>query len=182
MSRAPSDQNRAGFSPSPQPSPTRGEGATPFAWGEFPPLVPSPLRGGGLGRGGGSAHACAITSFTASTLPNTSVFQNLSTRKPCDSSQVVRCASYGCRSACCPPSSSTISRASKHTKSTTYRPMGTCRRNLRPSKRAARNCCHKTHSASVEPFRNWRAKEFMPVECGKALPPLPGPLPPRERE
>ena len=55
------------------------------------------------------------------------------------------------------PSSSTISLSSTQRKSAMYFPIGTCRRNFRPSKRDPRRARHRIVSAEVMRFRSVRA-------------------------
>ncbi len=60
-------------------------------------------------------------------------------------------------SACCEPSSSTISMASSHKKSAMKRPHGTCRRNFSPLSRRSRSRAHNVRSSSVCRRRSPRA-------------------------
>lgn len=98
-----------------------------------------------------------MVSKTPSKFVNTSAFQNLSTRKPTDSRAFVRFSSASIRSACCPPSNSIASLASRLAKSATYPSRGTCRRNLRPAIWRLRSLDQRMASASVCNLRKARA-------------------------
>jgi len=80
-----------------------------------------PLQGEGWDGDGvhRSCNASQIDSFTASMSRNTSLFQNRNTLKPASFRLFVRTASCSRSSECCPPSTSTASIASRHTKSMT---------------------------------------------------------------
>ena len=88
---------------------------------------------------------------------------------PCNLRTLYRCASNHawrrCSYATCAsspswlsPSSSTMSRAAKHTKSTTYGPIAACLRNFHPLICRPRRCCHMRHSDVVMFVRSSRAR------------------------
>ena len=111
-------------------------------------------RGDGCRRVQEHMHRILITSITPSIFVSISLFQNLSTVKPCESSHCVRSLSFSFSRECLPPSASTISPFSKQTKSAMKWPICSCRRNFNPSSCLAFRRCHKSRSASVEFFRN----------------------------
>jgi len=110
-------------------------------------------------------------SKTPSNLLNTWLSQNRSTLYPSARSHSSRVLSPG-SSACCPPSSSTTTFFSRFTKSTTYRPTGCWRRNLKPSICLSLRCLHKCCSVSVEYFLSLLATPVRPLYPH----PFPSPL------
>ena len=121
---------------------------------------------------------------TPSIFCNTSLFQNLRTRKPFLSSHFVRVSSFSISDCwlCCPPSSSIISSLSKLTKSTIYFPIGSCRRNLLFSNCLPRNIDQSFLSASVCLRRRFLARvvlleftiNFIPLTRGLSPVVTPG--------
>jgi hypothetical protein len=134
-------------------------------WRRFPYL--SPLGRGrlrssrvrGLSTQSGRS-VFSIISSTPSRLSYTSIFETRTTRKPQASSTsdlaLSRASSAG--SACVTPSTSTISFPSSVTKSTTYRSMGSWRRNFHRANRRLRSACQSFASALVCDKRSFRAR------------------------
>ena len=146
------------------PSPPRGEGRngfflSPVGRGKGPSHSDGKVRGINPHRTVYSSgfNVAWMVSKTLSRFVNISAFQNLSTRKPADSRALVRFSSASTRSACCPPSNSMMSLASRLAKSATYPSRGTCRRNLRPDIWRFRSLDQRMASASVCNLRKARA-------------------------
>src|SRR6266851_2339979 len=110
-----------------------------------------------------------ITSRTPLRFSVTSIFQKRSTRQPCCSSHRVRLTSHLAIEACLPPSSSMISAASLQTKSTTYRPIGTWRRNLWPESCRSLILDHTRRSTSVRLVRSRRAFSTVRIALAPSL-------------
>jgi len=99
-----------------------------------------------------------IVSKTPSRLFITSLFQNRRTRYPARTSISVRARSVSSRSPCWLRSSSIMSLASGHAKSTMYPSIGICRRNLREHSWRFFRHDHNSTSALVWFRRSARAK------------------------
>ena len=120
------------------------------------PALPPPLRG--RDRVVVFFNACTIASTTVSVSRSTSLLQKRSTRKSCETSHLSRNASLLVCSACCPPSTSTINRTSRQTKSAMYIPRGSCLRNLYPLICCLLNRDHRQRSVSVKFLRSVLAR------------------------
>jgi len=96
--------------------------------------------------------------MTLSVSRRTSSFQKRRTLYPRRCRNSVRRASSSTCSACCPPSTSTISLCGRQQKSTTYGPTGSWRRNLAPPICPARSLPQIRRSASVGVRRRRRPR------------------------
>jgi len=114
-----------------------------------------------------------MVSKTPSRLLNTWLSQNRSTLYPSARSHSSRILSIGSRT-CCPPSSSTTTFFSRFTKSTTNRPTGCWRRNLKPPICLSLRCLHKCCSVSVEHFLSFLATPVRPFTPTLFPPPSRG--------
>src|SRR4030042_6070797 len=114
-----------------------------------------------------------MVSKTPSKLLNTWLSQNRSPLSPSARSHSSRILSIGSRS-CCPPSSSTTTFFSRFTKSTTNRPTGCWRRNLKPPICLSLRCLHKCCSVSVEYCLSFLATPVRPFTPTLFPPPSRG--------